>query len=145
MIKEILRLKGMGLGNKKIASALGISKNTVKNYVREHELAVSDGVPGPVTIALNGSASSYSAPWAPKVDWESVKKATDRGVQLAHYYEEHIATSDAPSLKAVPYVTFWREFKRRFQAMPLDFHKVHPPGERAEAYLGRNPRYCVNA
>jgi hypothetical protein len=136
MIKEILRLKSMGLGSKAVASALGISKNTVKSYLRAHEAAASDGVPGPVVLALArgvaATAPTYMAPWAPLVDWQTVKDAADRGVQLAHYFEEHVAVADDARLSAVPYVTFWREFKRRFPTITLDFHKIHPPGERGE-------------
>lgn len=136
MINEILRLKTMGLGSKAVAAALGISKNTVKAYLRAHEQAVGDGVPGPVVLALArggaATAPAYAAPWAPLVDWSAVKDAADRGVQLAHYYEEHIAASTDFRLGAVPYVTFWREFKRRFPTIQLDFHKVHPPGQRGE-------------
>ena len=136
MIKEILRLKTMGLGSKAVAAALGISKNTVKAYLRAHEQAASDGVPGPVVLALaRGSAAMappYAAPWAPLVDWLAVKDAADRGVQLAHYFEEHVATAGDLRLRAVPYVTFWREFKRRFPTIQLDFHKIHPPGQRGE-------------
>jgi len=140
MIKEILRLRAIGLGSKTIAKALAISKNTVKAYLREHEQAVAVGVPGPVAVALATASPTYSAPWAPLVDWQTVKDATDRGVQLAHYFEEHVAQSDNLELKAVPYVTFWREFKRRYPAVPLDFHKIHPPAERAEAdYKGADP------
>jgi DNA-binding NarL/FixJ family response regulator len=36
----------MGLGSKAVAAALGISKNTVKVYLRAHEQAVGDGAPG---------------------------------------------------------------------------------------------------
>jgi hypothetical protein len=40
----------------------------------------------------------------------------------------------------VPYVTFWREFKRRYPEVPLEMHKIHPPGERSEAdYKGDAP------
>jgi transposase len=37
MIKQVLRMNGQGAGHKTIARALGISKNTVKGYVREIE------------------------------------------------------------------------------------------------------------
>jgi hypothetical protein len=33
----------------------------------------------------------------------------------------------------VSYVSFWREFKRRFPIIALDYHKEFPPGERCEA------------
>src|SRR5438876_880206 len=71
MIKEILRLRAFGLGSKAVAATLGISKNTVKAYLKAHEQAVSDGVPGPVVLALArdtaATAPPYAAPWAPLV------------------------------------------------------------------------------
>jgi hypothetical protein len=138
MITEILRLKEKGLGAKTIARALGISKNTVKSYLRQHEAARSDAAPGPVATALAHDAPAYSAPWAVLVDWEAVKAATGAGTQLYHYWEESVAASDVAALAAVPYSTFWREYRRRFPEVPLALHKIHPPGERAEAdYKGK--------
>jgi hypothetical protein len=142
MIKEILRLKSAGLGAEKVAAALGISKNTVKSYVRKHQLAATDGVPGPLVTALDGSAPmpSYSAPWSPMVDWPKVKDETDQGAQLSQLWEEWIRASDDRVLSAVPYVSFWREYKRRFHDVPLDLHRDFPPGERLEAdYKGDAP------
>ncbi len=96
MIKEILRLKSAGLGAEKVAAALGISKNTVKSYVRKHQLAASDAVPGPLVTALDGMRPlpSYSAPWSPLVDWPKVKDETDQGAQLRQLWEDWIQVSD---------------------------------------------------
>ena len=45
-------------------------------------------------------------------------------------------------LKQVGYTSFWREYKRRFPQAPLEFHKTHPPGERAEFdYKGARPGF----
>ena len=118
MIKEIRRLKAMGLGNRKIASALGISKNTVKVYL----------VDEPAT----GTNGEYSAPWSGLVDWEQVKRGLGRGNSLKWYHEEQLATSEHPDLKSLTYVSFWREWKRRFPTYDLDYHKDHPPGEKME-------------
>src|SRR5690606_3773733 len=84
MIKEILRLKSAGLGAEKIAAALGISKNTVKSYVRKHLTATADAAPGPLVAALEGKTPllSYTAPWSSRVDWQMVKEETDQGAQL---------------------------------------------------------------
>ena len=142
MIKEILRLKSAGLGAEKIAAALGISKNTVKSYVRKHELASVDAVPGPLVTALDGMPPlpSYSAPWSPLVDWQKVKDETDLGAQLRQIWEEQVQASACDELSGVPYVSFWREYKRRFPEMPLDLHRDFPPGERLEVdYKGDAP------
>jgi len=120
MIHEIKRLSGLNLSQRKIAAALGVSRNTVKKY-----------------LALGAKVSAaakapYSAPWASGIDWTRVKSETELGVCLYHYWEEHIDVEDAVAGAAVGYTSFWREFKRRYPSIPLDFHKIHPPGERCE-------------
>ena len=132
MIKEILRLKAAGLGAERIAAALGISKNTVKSYVRKHELASVDAAPGPLVIALDASppTPTYSSPWSPLIDWQQIKAETDQGGQVMQLWEEHAAASHHEQLRTVPYVSFWREYKRRYPETPLDLHRDFPPGER---------------
>lgn len=132
MIKEILRLKSMGLGKVKIAEALCISKNTVKSYLRQHAEAMAKGESGPVAAALLVSPPQFSPSWAPLVDWAALRVSTNQGEALYHHWESSIVTRGEVALKGLPYVSFWREFKRRYPDVPLDFHKVHPPGERAE-------------
>lgn len=132
MITEILKLRDKGLGTGRIAKALSISRNTVKSYIRQHDAAVARGTLGPAAAAGVASGPKYSAPWAPLVDWDSVKAATDQGEALFHHWELHVVTRDEPELKVLSYSSLWREFKRRYPEVPLDFHKIHPPGERAE-------------
>lgn len=126
MIKEVHRLKGLGIGNKAIARTLRISKNTVKKYLDSG----SKGSEGPELRPV------YEAPWSSKVDWSKVKSETTRGVQLAVFFEENIAWRE--DLSEVNYVSFWREYKRRFPTVELHWHKIHPPGVRLEIdYLGK--------
>lgn len=141
MIKEILRMKERGLGVKTVAKALGISKNTVKSYLRQNAAALGDAAPGPLALALEAPGkAAYTAPWASLVDWDVVKVATDKGTQLRVYWEENVAAGGDATLAGVPYVTFWREYRRRFPDVPLFFHKIHPPGERGEVdYKGQDP------
>ena len=63
MIKEILRLKARGLGVKTVAKALGISKNTVRSYLRQNETALADADDGqrPTTPALTPSRTAQSS------------------------------------------------------------------------------------
>ena len=132
MITEILKLKKKGLGTGKIAKALSISRNTVKTYLRQQEQAIASGLVGPVANATVVSPPKYSASWSPLVNWDVLKAATDKGEALFHYWEYHIVTSADVTLKTLKYNSFWREFKRRYPEVPLEFHKIHPPGERAE-------------
>ncbi len=127
MIKEVHRLKNLGLGKKQIANTLRISKNTVKKYL-------VSGDPGVGVESLPKKV--YEAPWSNFIDWPEVKSETERGVQLSVYFEEKIAWRD--NLMSVNYISFWREYKRRFPSVELHWHKIHPPGERLEIdYLGK--------
>ena len=130
MIKEIKRLKNLGLGKSKIGATLGISKNTVKKYLRlaEEQTQVI------LETKETQSDSTYHAPWSNKVDWNMVRSETVRGVQLKHYWEEWISAPAAQThLDAkIPYESFWREYKRRYPLISIDFHKTHPPGEKCE-------------
>lgn len=117
MIHEIKRMAKMGISQRKIAKALDISRNTVSKYLAGPEIPQVE-------------AKKYSAPWADQFDWEQIKLETEKG-ECLYYCWEHL--SDSNALKtSVPYVSFWREFKRRYPCIPIDFHKTHPPGERCE-------------
>lgn len=117
MIHEIRRMTALGISQRKISKALDISRNTVKKYQTSFAREPDEGKP-------------YSAPWADQVDWAQVKCETEKGECLYHYWEDHF--SDEALSPPVTYISFWREFKRRFPNIPIDFHKDHPPGERCE-------------
>lgn len=84
MITEILRLE-TGLGAKTIAKALGVPKNTVKSYLRQHEAACADAAPGPIAVALAPPAAAvpYVAPWAAAVDWARRSPSQCRAARYA--------------------------------------------------------------
>ena len=73
MIREIQRLKSLGLGKQTVARALGISRNTVKQYW-EPAGAAARGEPGEAA-----ARPRYEAPWAKSVDWEALKQSVDAG------------------------------------------------------------------
>ena len=123
MINEIRRLKNMGLGRKKIAKALGIAPNTVKKYLREASCSIDGETQG---------KTPYQAPWSDSIKWPEIKQATDIGEQLQTLWEEHLPNGMDAQQRKVPYVSFWREYRRRFPDVPLDFHKSHPPADRCE-------------
>jgi len=126
MIQEILRLKAMGLSKRKIAKALSISRNTVDRYVEEAPATEEASAP-----------DGYKAPWSDQVDWQRVHAATLKGDPLSALWED---MRSFPATAGVPYVSFWREYRRRYPEVPLDLHKIHPPGERCEIdYKGDAP------
>lgn len=117
MIHEIHRLSKLGISQRQIANALDVSRNTVKKYLEGANLPSATG-------------KNYSAPWSGQLDWQVIQLETEKGECLYYLWEERFGeNSDNPT---VPYVSFWREFKRRYPNIPIDFHKDHPPGERCE-------------
>lgn len=134
MLGEIQRLKAMGFGKKAVARTLGISRNTLKKYWESPEERTAMDNTG-------GSPAVYRAAWSDNVDWKVVGEAVGRGQALSHYWERFLEGRPlGDPLRQVPYVSFWREYKRRFPQVSLAFHRTHPPGACCEAdYKGRRP------
>lgn len=98
-----------GFKIRRIAKALGISRNTVRAILRE--------VPG-------GDAESERPPWAQAVSWEKVREEYHRGVTLK--------VLQAESAPEVTYKVFWHYFRSLVPA-PSESVTVrlsHKPGER---------------
>jgi len=124
MINEIRKYKERGLNKSQIERALNISRNTVKKYLKQI---------GPANQTC--SNKPYEAPWSDKIDWKHVLRERDLGVQLAHYWEQNIESE----LEGISYISFWREFRRRYPNIKLDMHQTFSPGERCEFdYKGRD-------
>ena len=130
MKNEIERLRELGHGKKTISRILKVSRNTVRRYLSEE---VKPELPLPL----------YVAPWAAQVEWKQVEEAVALGQALADYWESYQSQlHDGHVLKAVPYVTFWREYRRRYPRVDLIMHKIYRPGLRTEAdYKGREPAF----
>ncbi len=120
MRQEIKRHKLAGLGIKAIAAVLHISKNTVRKYLQGNQTEVEE-------------KKSYSPSWAAYVDWTLVHAQVEKGDALGHWWENNIKAQTTGDLAGLGYVSFWREFRRRFPRLDLEFHKTHPPAERCEA------------
>lgn len=131
MVREIFRLRAAGLGCKAIAKSLGISKNTVKTYLRHQEQPAEDGANGQGNSLEKLTASKQPA-WALQVDWQACHKEVSHGTPLNAWWEEHISTLKSGDVAGVPYVTFWRHFSKRYPKVDLDYHKLHPPGKSCE-------------
>ncbi|NQW45265.1 MAG: IS21 family transposase [Deltaproteobacteria bacterium] len=128
---EIERLRGLGHGKKTISRILKISRNTVRRYWDEE-----------VKKQENASVL-YVAPWADALDWKIIEEAVSRGQTLLDYWESYQSElQDEHVFKAIAYVTFWREYRRRYPRVDLVMHKNYQPGLRAEAdYKGREPDF----
>lgn len=116
MINEVKKYKERGLNISEIARVLGVSRNTVKKYIKKLKEEPKE------------LTKPFSAPWANQINWQHVLNEKSLGTQLAHYWEQHIENQIA----GVSYISFWREFKRRHPRVKLDMHQSFTPGERAE-------------
>jgi hypothetical protein len=128
MQKEIERLRALGHGKRTVSRILGISRNTVRRYWPEGAAAEERVGPPP----------AYRAPWSEIVDWRAVEEAVSLGQALSDWWEERQA-GDAVFAE-IPYVSFWREYRRRYPKVDLVLHQNFPPGQRMEAdFKGREP------
>lgn len=128
MISEIIRLREAGLSRRAIARALNCSRNTVDKYLESGGETLSSSAT-PVT-------PSYRAPWSDQIDWDLVRRLVKvEGEPVSDIWERLLSGRKSK----VPYVSFWREFKRRYPSVPLEMHKIHPPAERIEIdYKGQD-------
>jgi transposase len=120
---QILVLYGKGIGKKRIAQILGISKNTVKGVVR--------GGNSEPALVVSGETSPEpgKVDWALGIDWEKVRS------ELGHRYAtiKCLHVEHAPA--GVDYLRFWRELKRRIPTDPAEQARIrfqYKPGQRVE-------------
>ena len=108
MEEQVLELQSQGKTIRKIAKALGLSRNTVRRILRESGKVVEVKA-GPL--------------WATKVDWERVQKEEDSGVTLKILQREF-----APETQ---YHTFWQYFRKRVPSTDkVTIRLEHKAGER---------------
>lgn len=128
MISEIIRLREAGLSRRAIARALNCSRNTVDKYLEAGgEILSASAAP---------AAAPYRAPWSDQIDWDKVRRLAQVEGEPLRDILERLLSGSKPN---IPYVSFWREFKRRYPSVPLEMHKIHPPAERVEIdYKGQD-------
>lgn len=115
MIDQIRRLHANGHKIKRIASILGISKNTVRRHIRTESEAPQDCLP-----------DATESPIATTVDWEFALGQVALGRPVKRVYEEM-----APGLS---YAHFARELRKRNTkpAVVTAVRLHHEPGERVQ-------------
>ena len=70
MVNEVKKYKERGLNNSEIARVLGVSRNTVKKYLKK----LSHG-------STLESSKPFSAPWAVQINWQHVLNEKSLGTQ----------------------------------------------------------------
>ncbi len=114
MIAKIKKFHDDGLNISQIARVLGVTRGTVRKYLKPD-------------LSENIEPKVYVAPWSHLINWKHVESETNFGLALSDYWEENVSDKNQ-----ITYVSFWREYKRRFPNIPIDLHKIYEPGLRCE-------------
>lgn len=120
---QILVLHKKGIGKKRIAQILGISKNTVKGVVRASYSGPALVVPG------ENSPEAAEADWSTGINWEKVRE------ELGHRYATIKCLHAEYAPAGVDYLRFWRELKRRIPTDAAEQARIrfqYKPGQRVE-------------
>lgn len=122
MKDQILELYGRGIGKRRIAQMLGVSKNTVTGIVRAKSAAArAQGDPA--------ADMARDANWSGSLDWEKIREELGKRYVTVKCLHEEFAPS------GIDYLKFWRELKRR---IPTDLSSQarirfqYKPGQRLE-------------
>lgn len=78
MINEVKKYKDRGLNKSEIARVLGVSRNTVKKYLKRLKEQPQE------------LSKPFSAPWATQINWQHVLNEKSLGTQLAQMF--HLGT-----------------------------------------------------
>ena len=122
MREQVLQLHKRGIGKRKIATMLGISKNTVKGIVDTATLLR--------VASVDAFGTSENVPnWSASIDWECVRQEMGgRYVTIKALHADYAPTG-------VSYLRFWRELQRRFPQSLESQARIrfqYKPGERVE-------------
>lgn len=112
--QEILRLKGLGHSQRKIAKILGISRNTVIKYFNGPPELPEEIIPD----------------WAKEVNWEQVYKDIKGKVPKKILYEELLEQYSLPSYQA--FCKYIRNHPLEHNCSNVTIRIYRPPGESVE-------------
>lgn len=118
--EEIIRLKGLGHSQRKVAKILGIHRNTVRSYWEETSTLTED----------------QSPEWALLLDWNYIATEVENKVSLKILFEELSLGHELPS-----YSSFCRMCSKKFEkkAPEITVRVPRTPGESVETdYSGES-------
>jgi len=127
MIEQILNMKSGGYPIRKIAAALGCSRNTVRRYIRDEEGQNNSKKLKDVTDkeGEGGADEAQSPSWVRDQDWLEIIVQRKKGVTAKQLYRE----SGLP----ISYAQFCRALKQAAQPhVEAALRLMHQPGERAQ-------------
>jgi transposase len=116
VIEQVLQLFKEGRKIRAIERCTGLSRNTVRKIIREHEESVkAESAP---------AISCLEQDWREAVNWDLIQKEAMRGVTIKVLHREH-----AP--EGISYKKFWTTFWDKCDLPPeVTMRLTHKPGEK---------------
>lgn len=117
MVDQILLMHAQGRTIRKIAKALGCSRNTVRAYLRKDAVPTC---PDPVEKVCKTD-------WAKEFDWESIAKERNCGVTAKQLYQEY-----APQISYSQFGRYLAQICKKKRSSTAAPALVHTPGEKTQ-------------
>ena len=130
IVAEILRLKDLGFGKRKISRTLKVHRNTVNKYWENN-------CPAQATLTASNDRNTietkqnFPTPppaWTADVDWQKIRTEILKGVPINIIFDEQVEQNRVP----VQYPAFWKQIRKRAPVMDATMVRVFQEGERAE-------------
>jgi transposase len=118
-IKEIRRLKELGLSDRAIARALDVNRRTVEKYRDSAKEQPADA---------SGQPDAQPEAWYEAIDWPAITSEIRKGVPIQVLWEE----LREQKLVAVQYAAFWKQLRRRVPNLEVTMVRTFAPGDRCE-------------
>jgi transposase len=119
MINQVLKLKELGHPIRKISNSLGISRNTVRRYIRLSRVA------SPISMIdeASGEAQTLRLRWMTGISWEEICAKNKRGITAKQLYIEY-----EPQVSYSRFCFYLRESNTSLPSLAPRL--VHNPGEK---------------
>ncbi len=128
--EEILRLKKLGFGKRRIARTLELHRNTVSKYFDDDRGAERKSY----VIAKKAPSLSFlektcgEARWQNQIDWQAVRGEILSGVPVSIIFEELVSQNKV----MVQYPAFWKQLQKNAPLLKATMVRVFKPGSRTE-------------
>jgi len=126
IVEEILRLKKMDFGKRKISRTLGIHRDTVSKYFDQSETAPTDN--SGIANVVAAAPAAADPQWYDTLDWQLVRDEIQKDVPISIVYGELVDDGKVP----VTYPAFWKQLRRRAPNLKTTMVRVFAPGSRIE-------------
>lgn len=134
LVEEILRLKNLGFGKRKVSRTLKVHRDTVSKYWNQSERTESTLITENLSSKINIESESTtliaaaSTAWTSDVNWQNVRTEVLKGVPINIVFDELVEQNRVP----VQYPAFWKQLSKRAPVLESTMVRIFTAGERAE-------------